>query len=83
MPRPDWSRKPPRALKIPSVMSLRTLADVRELVEKHLPREHRERQTWRHVSDQLAKAAGGGDINDAVVALRLVLLLEQVPCLPQ
>jgi len=34
------------------------------------------------VSDQLAKAAKGGDVNDAVVALRLVLLLEQVPCLP-
>jgi hypothetical protein len=63
-------------------MTLRTLSDVRELVQ-HLPREHRERQTWRHVSDQLAKAAQGGDVNDAVVALRLVLLLEHVPCLPQ
>ena len=81
MPRPDWSRKLPRALNIPSVMTLRTLSDVRELVQ-HLPREHRERETWQHVSDQLAKAAKGGDINDAVVALRLVLLLEQVPCLP-
>ena len=83
MPRPDWSRKLPRALKIPSVMTLRTLSDVRELVEKHLPRERRERETWRHVSDQLAKAARGGDVGDVVVALRLVLLLEQVPCLPQ
>ena len=82
MPRPDWSRKLPRALKIPSVMTLRTLSDVRELVEKHLPRERRERETWRHVSDQLAKAARGGDVGDVVVALRLVLLLEQVPCLP-
>ena len=82
MPRPDWSRKLPRALNIPSVMTLRTLSDVRELLG-HLPRERRERETWRHVSDQLTKAAGGGDINDAVVALRLVLLLEQVPCLPQ
>jgi hypothetical protein len=82
VPRPDWSRKLPRPLKIPSVMTLRTLSDVRELVQ-HLPRERRERKTWRHVSDQLTKAAQGGDINDAVVALRLVLLLEQVPCLPQ
>jgi hypothetical protein len=24
-----------------------------------------------------------GDINDAVIALRLVLQLERVPCLPQ
>jgi hypothetical protein len=63
-------------------MTLRTLSDVRELVQ-HLPREHRERKTWAHVSDQLAKAAKGGDINDAVVALRLVLLLERVPCLTQ
>ena len=59
-------------------MTLRTLSDVRELVH-NLPREHRERKTWRHVSGQLAKAAKVGDINDAVVALRLVLLLEQVP----
>ena len=82
MPRPDWSRKLPRALNIPSVMTLRTLADARELMQ-HLPRERRERETWRHVSDQLAKAAQGGDINDAVVSLRLVLQLEHVPCLPQ
>jgi hypothetical protein len=60
-------------------MTLRTLSDVCELVQ-HLPREHRERETWAHVSDQLAKAAQGGDINDAVVSLRLVLQLERAPC---
>ena len=81
MHRPDWSRKLPRALKIPSVMTLRTLSDVRELLQ-HLPRERREQKTWRHVSDQLAKAVKGGDINDVVIALRLVLQLEGVPCLP-
>jgi hypothetical protein len=29
-------------------MTLETLADVRELVERHLPRASREKATWRH-----------------------------------
>jgi hypothetical protein len=81
--RPNWSRKLPRPLKIPTVTTLHTLADVRELAEKHLPAECRERETWRHVTDRLHHVARGGDINDVEVSLRLVLQLEQVPCLPQ
>jgi hypothetical protein len=50
-------------------MTLKTLADVRELVERHLPAECRERDTWRHVAKQLAAAADGGDINDVIAAL--------------
>jgi hypothetical protein len=50
---------------------------------QHLPDGHRQRSTWRHVAKQLAAAAGGGDIDDAVISLRLVLQLENVPCLPQ
>ena len=83
LPRPNWSQPLPRPLKIPSVMTLKTLADVRELVERHLPAERRERDTWQHVSKQLTQAASGGDIDDVVVSLRLVLQLERVPCLLQ
>jgi hypothetical protein len=39
--------------------------------------------SWKHVVDRLYVAARDDVVNDAVVALRLVLQLEQVPCLPQ
>ncbi|MFY9838764.1 MAG: hypothetical protein WAK55_20265 [Xanthobacteraceae bacterium] len=68
MSRPNWSRKLPRPLKIPTVMTLRTLADVRALVEVHLPAECRERETWRYVAGALDEAARGGDIKDVVIA---------------
>ena len=83
MSRPNWARPLPRPLKIPSVMTLTTLADVRELIARHLPPERREQHIWRHVADQLAAAARGGEINDVVVSLRLALQLERVPCLPK
>jgi hypothetical protein len=53
-------------------MDLHTLADIRELVERHLPAECRERDTWRHVADRMSEAARGGNIEDAVLMLRLV-----------
>ena len=81
--RPNWKRPLPRPLKIATVMTLTPLADIRELVERHLPAECRERHTWQHVAAQLNAAARGGDINEAVIALRLVLQLERVLRLPQ
>ena len=83
MPRPDWSRALPRPLVIPSVMTLRTLADVRELM-RHLPEDRRARSTWRYVARQLADAAAGAaDPADAAISLRLALMLENVECRPK
>ncbi|MGC1715668.1 MAG: hypothetical protein WA776_14055 [Xanthobacteraceae bacterium] len=82
MPRPDWSRELPQPLKIPDLMTLRTLADVRSLMG-YLPAEHRERHTWQTVAKRLEEAAQNGNVGEAAIALRIVLMLEKVPCLPQ
>jgi hypothetical protein len=84
LPRPNWSRPLPRPLVIPQIMTLKTLADVRELVERRLPDGHRQRSTWQHVEKQLnAAALGEVETIDVTVPLQLVLQLERVPCLPQ
>jgi hypothetical protein len=65
-------------------MALTTLADVRELLEKHLPSEHRVKHTWRYVGTLLATAARGeDDAADVEIALRLVLAMEGVECRPR
>jgi hypothetical protein len=76
--RPDWSRPLPRPLVIPGVMTLKTLADVRDLIEKHLPKGHREQSTWQHVAACLDEAARGGSIIDVTVPLQMVLSMEGV-----
>jgi hypothetical protein len=43
-------------------------------VERHLPAECRERETWQHVAAaQMNAAARAANIKGAVIALRLVL----------
>jgi hypothetical protein len=54
--RPDWSLPLPRPLTIPTVMKLSTLADVRDLVEKHLPAQYRPKP--RKAPIVLSPAAG-------------------------
>jgi hypothetical protein len=65
-------------------MTLKTLADVRALIERHLPEDRRERPTWRHVAGQITAAAWGTvDVADAIIALRMVLSMEGVECRPK
>jgi hypothetical protein len=65
---------------IPTVMTLRTLDDVRRLL-RHLPQENRSNAAWRYVASQLDKAAVGKlRTVDVEIALRLVLMLEGVKC---
>jgi hypothetical protein len=77
LPRPNWSRPLPQPLTIPTVMDLVTLADARELI-RHVPKERRDNLNWRHVADELAKAAAGADTASVSIALRMVLMLEGV-----
>ena len=69
----------PGPLAIPKLMTLKTLADVRELLG-HLPKEHRAKDTWRHVAKTLDEVARGGDPLNVSVALRMVLLLKGIWC---
>ena len=81
MPAPNWSRPLSRPIIIPDVMELTTLADVRILVEKHLPAEYRAKFTWRQLAGLLKRAAEGQqDVAEVSVALKLVLQLEGVKC---
>jgi hypothetical protein len=63
-------------------MTLKTLADVRELIRR-LPKDHRTKSTWRHVEKQLnAAAVGEVDTIDVAVPLQMVLTMEGVECRP-
>ena len=77
MPRLNWSRSLPRPLKIPGVVDLKTLADVRTMVG-HLPKAVRAKNTWRYVERELKKAAAGNDTSKISVALQMALQLENV-----
>jgi len=54
----DWSRPLPLTILIPTVTTLKTLADVRVLIQ-HLPEDRREKPTWQHITAQLEQAAAG------------------------
>jgi hypothetical protein len=51
-------------------MKLVTLADVRELIERHLPAHFRDKSTWRVVAKDLKAAAVGAYTAKVSLALR-------------
>ena len=71
MRRPNWSHPLPNPLVIPDVATLRTLADVRTLIEKHFLKETRAKSTWQHVEAELDNAAASGDTTQVSIALQL------------
>ena len=75
--RPDWSQRLPRTITMPEAMTLRTLADVRELLG-HLPVRCRYKSTWEYVADRLTEAASTSDTESVAVLLKMVLHLEGV-----
>ena len=78
---PTWSLVLPRPIVIPDVMELETLADVRILVENHLPKEYHSKFTCRQLAELLRRAAEGQqDVAVVSDALQIVLQLEGVPC---
>jgi hypothetical protein len=78
--RPDWTRKLPRQITVAGVIKLTTLDDIRDLIDRHLPKEFKNKDTWRHVGAELGKAARGADLTSVVASLRIVLSLEGVTC---
>ena len=72
----------PRPLVIPEVIKLVTLADVRELIDRHLPAHFRDKATWRVVAKDLKAAAQDVDTAEVSIALRMALSLEGVACQP-
>ena len=71
----------PRPIVIPDVMELTTLADVRVLMQKHVPAEYRSKFAWRRLAAMLRRTADGkADCAELATALQLVLKLEGVPC---
>jgi hypothetical protein len=78
--RTGWSQPLPRPIILPDVpLKLETLADVRTLVHKRVPKELRGKPTWRQVAVVTAAAADGRlPAEEVAVALKLVLSHEGV-----
>jgi hypothetical protein len=75
--RPDWSQRLPRTITIPEVMTLRTLADVREPLG-HLPERCRHKSAWEYLADHRTEVASNGDTQSVTVPLKMVQSMEGI-----
>ena len=80
--RANWARRLPRPIIIPEVMTVSTLADARDLVERHLPADRRTKETWQYVSKLLVDAAQG-ETDARHVEITLRLAMEGMTCRPR
>ena len=76
LPRPNWSRPLPKLLIVSGGMTAATLNDVRVMIERHLPAASRAKEMWRYVSNELRKAALGGDTAEFSAVLEMALSIE-------
>jgi hypothetical protein len=80
--RPDWSQRLPRPLLIPDIVTLKTLADVRALLE-HVPKECHGRVAWQKAAAALAAAAFGVETPAAVaLTVQMAFAMEGGACRP-
>jgi hypothetical protein len=62
-------------------LTLSTIADVRDLVNKRLPPSYKSKQVWQRVAVITAAAARGQlPAEEVTVALKMVLAIEGISC---
>jgi hypothetical protein len=76
----QWSRGLGAPLAVTGIMVCVTLADVRALITRHLPKAYRSRPHWQMAAEHLEAAAAGGDIEEAVLSVSVAFLIEGIRC---
>jgi hypothetical protein len=77
MPMQNWSRHLPRPIILHST-TLKTLADVRNLLSSQFFAQRRHKSMWQFVQHQLVEAAQSGRTVEVFAALRHVLAFEGI-----
>lgn len=65
-------------MRIGGTLTVRTLADVRLLLGRKLPKAYRDRPHWQAAARDLA----AGDVEETVISLQFAFLVEGIACRP-